>query len=110
MEEKLELLKELDEAILQVYPTDEIEGDIVEANEENSRILKVISECKQFISTSEKPAEACQCEMVTVLASAEETGRKSPQTRVSLKPVVKQKFLKLTMPKFNGEVTKFRAF
>jgi len=75
LEEKLELLKELDEAILQVCPTKEIEGDIVEADKANSRILTVISKCKRFVLAYEKPTETHKCETsetVTVPASHEE--------------------------------------
>lgn len=81
LEEKLKLLKELDETILQVCPTEEIEVDIVEADEANSRILTVISECKRFVSAYKKPTETHQhetSETVTVSALPEGIGRKSP--------------------------------
>ena len=53
LEEKLALLKRLDEKILQVCPTDDIEGEILEADETNNRILTVIGGCNQFGATTE---------------------------------------------------------
>ena len=51
MEEKLELLKQLDEEILQASPTDAIEGEILEADETNTKIATVIGECCRLVAS-----------------------------------------------------------
>ena len=53
LEEKLELLKRLDEEILQASPTEAIEGEIVEADETNTKIATVISDCRRFVTVTE---------------------------------------------------------
>ena len=111
LEEKFELLKRLDEEILQASPTEAIEGEIVEADETNTKIAAIISECRRLATVTEtrredterhatpSPPVATDHEVVPI-----------PPLSASTRTIVKPKLPKLMIPKFNGEITKFRTF
>ena len=62
LEEKLELLKQLNKEILQASPTEAIEGEIVEVDETNTKIAAVISKCHRLVTvmeTGQEDTERC---------------------------------------------------
>ena len=111
LEEKLELLKQLDEEILQASPTEAIEGEIVEADETNTKIATVISECRRLVIVTEMRREDTERRATPPAPVVTESGLvPAPPSNVSTRTIVKPKLLKLMIPKFNGEITKFRTF
>ena len=108
LEEKLELLKRLDEEILQASPTEAIEGEIVEADETNAKIVTVIGECRRLMTVTESRREDTERRTTSPAPVVTDSGLvpASPSI-VSARTTVKPKLPKLMIPKFNGEITKF---
>lgn len=96
-------MKGLDEEILKVCSTEEIEGEIEEADKANNHVLAIISKCERFAHKKQKTSG--HDPSVTVLDPPESVRSLPPASpshgAVSLK-VVKPKLPKLMIPKFNG--------
>ena len=111
LEEKLELLKRLDEEILQASPTEAIEVEILEADETKTKIVIVIVECQRLVTVTESRREDTETRATSPAPVVTDSGLvPAPPSIVSARTIVKLKLLKLMIPKFNGEITKFRAF
>ena len=115
--EKLELLKRLDEEILQLSPTDAIEGEILEADETNTKIATIISDCRRLVTVTEARREDLETHVTpptpaSVIADSGSDRAEVPATPSSgsARTIVKPKLPKLVIHKFNGEITKFRTF
>ena len=115
--EKLELLKRLDEEILQISPTDAIEGEILEADETNAKITTIMSDCRHLVTVTEARREDPEIRdtpptPASVIADSVSDPAEVPATPSSgsARTIVKPKLPKLVIHKFNGEITKFRTF
>ena len=115
--EKLELLKRLDEEILQLSPTDAIEGEILEADETNTKITTIISDCRRLVTVTEARREDPETRVTpstpaSVIADSGPDRAEVPATPSSgsARTIVKPKLPKLVIHKFNGEITKFQTF
>ena len=115
--EKLELLKRLEEEILQISPTDAIKGEILEADETNAKITTIISDCRRLVTITEARREDPETRdtpptPASVIADSVSDPAEVPATPSSgsARTIVKPKLPKLVIHKFNGEITKFRTF
>ena len=113
--EKLELLKRLDEEILQISPTDAIEGEILEADETNTKIVTIIGDCRRLVTVTEARREETEIRVTPPTPVTADSGSvrvEVPATPSSgsARTIVKPKLPKLVIHKFNGEITKFRTF
>ena len=120
LQDKLKVLLKLDEDILSTCATEDIEREIEESDTINSRITETIEQCKrtkQVLSFTRATTVRCES---TPVHSEEHRGPDDPEnagdgdeSHMSQAPVVgtlKPKLPKLTLPKFKGEVTRFRSF
>ena len=120
LQDKLKVLLKLDEDILSMCATEEIEREIEESDNLNSHITETIKQCKRTKQASTVTRAMPVRRESTPVHSEEHTGPDDPEnagdgdeSHVSQAPVVgalKLKLPKLTLPKFKGEVTRFRSF
>ena len=133
LREKARELKEMDERVLAVCPTDEIEREVEESEGINARVVELQAEIETVTprqtnvelrtareSLSLMPRERINTERTTVSgAPAREVHNETvvaterdteSNTEIEVTAVMKPKLPKITLPRFNGEITKFRAF
>ena len=121
LEEKSKLLKELDDDILNIIPTEDIEEEIIQNDEfndnisETQKVMATHSTVTVTKSTTGKEAtnvaDTEQEPAVHQTRSAHETSQthKVDSGLISHGKAM-PKLPKLVIPKFSGEVTKFRSF
>ena len=133
LREKARELKEIDERVLAVCPMDEIEREVEEAEGINARVVELQAEIETVTprqtnvelrtareSLSLMPRERINTERTTVSgAPAREVHNETvvaterdteSNAEIEVTAVMKPKLPKITLPRFNGEITKFRAF
>ncbi|XP_065918882.1 uncharacterized protein [Dysidea avara] len=124
--DKQQTLKALDELILGLCSTEDIEQDISEADEISAGITEVISECEHYLEINK-----ARRDNVNQKSSRETTTAGEPPTvhvddtvESSMPPMeqvsnavaeqhnkkAKPKLPRLVLPRFSGDVTKFRSF
>ena len=119
LQEKLKVLLKLDEDILSTCATEDIEREIKESDTVNSRITETIERCKRIkqpvsvTRTTPERRESTPVHSEERNADDPENSGAGDESHVSQPSVVtalKPKLPKLTLPKFKGEVTRFRSF
>ena len=130
LREKARELKEMDERVLAVCPTYEIEREVEETEGINARVVELQAEIETVTprqtnvelrtareSLSLMPHERINTEHTTVSgAPAREVHNETvvataeSNAEIEVIAVMKPKLPKITLPRFNGEITKFRAF
>lgn len=138
LREKLDYIKRIDSEILEICEIKDIEKEIIEAEEINTRVLNISKkilklttptsegqllnttqhenitvETEQFEQQIEQQNESVAVDSVlnnsASQASISSTGQVQ-QNQVSQHYVTKSKLPKLVLPKFKGDLTKFRSF
>ena len=121
LQDKLKVLLQLDEDILTTCATEEIEGEIAESDTVNSRITETIKRCKR---AKKAPVASTATPIIRESTPLRFEERSPPDIDIPENPVnsddshvsrasisaLKLKLPKLTLPKFKGEVTRFRSF
>ena len=120
LREKQQTLKDLDEVILGICSTDDIEADITEADEISAGITEALSECERRLQRAKTGVKE-----QTKTAGSEGTIAAPPTSHVSYTdelPIpehvkdasaekkVRPKLPRLVLPRFSGDVTKFHSF
>ena len=127
LKEKLDLLNTLDEEVLATCPAEEIEREIEEAEDIKCRIVEMRTELDSHLTTEkvsgkktgevkERSVNSNKVVNESHEGSAERDKSGAPAIHVDAhrdlesKDVVKPKLPKITLPKFNGDIVKFRGF
>ena len=112
LRDKSEILKGLDEEILGGCPTDNIEGEIMEADEISSKIVEAVTEMGTVVELSDGIATV-RSSSAHVIPTAEHSREDPVDTSVRTEPDrgrAKPKLPKLILSKFSGDITRFRSF
>ena len=137
LEEKQGVLKALDKEIVTTYPTDDIEQEVEEAEEVYEKIVESLAtiECVKLELTvqvgeigasngehSLSREQSITRDNLTVRTNTIKTGAPAVSRSGSYEDLeatarsdetvytIKSKLPKITLPRFSGEITKFRAF
>ena len=106
------ILKRLDEEILGGCLTDNIEGEIMEADEISSKIVEAVTEMGTVVELSDGVATV-RSSSAHVIPTAEHSREDPVDTSFRTEPDrgrAKPKLPKLILSKFSGDITRFRKF
>ena len=111
---KQDVLSRLDEEILEACATEDIEGEITEADEIVVKIKEALMDINRATREAPKRAESPTIRSTSRRSSAH-VSEDSESDHESDPPLgsgskVRPKLPKLVMPKFSGDITKFRSF
>ena len=112
LQDKSEVLKRLDEEILAGCATENIEGEIIEADEISSKIIETLTEMRSVVEPSERGGIS-RASSAHVTPTTEHGGEDPINTSVRTKTDrgrAKPKLPKLILSKFSGDITRFRSF
>lgn len=114
---KQEVLSRIDEEILDVCATEDIEGEITEADEISAKIEEALVSIHRITGEEQERSESritrnegsVSPKTSSHMSEEDSDSDSNPPTKVD-KSTIKPKLPKLVLPKFNGDVTQFRSF
>ena len=112
LQDKSEILKRLDEEILAGCATDNIEGEIIEADEISSKIIETLTEMRSVVESSESVGiiRSSSAHVTTPTEHGSEDPINTSVRTETDRGRAKPKLPKLILSKFSGDVTRFRSF